>query len=127
MHDYFQNVLIFFDDAPLLVKQGLLENCKVWVEHIGDINFQRKIDDILSNHPSFGAELSFMNFRDNYINTEQDQVDLNEMIRTSDVYQEIMMLSVRIFSRSGAKNTRFSINSNQILLIYRFCTSAKRS
>lgn len=97
MHDFFQNVLIFFNDAPLLVKKGLLEHCKVWVEHFGDINFQRKIDGVLSKHPSFAAELKFMNFKDNYITTEQDQEDLNEMIRTSDIYQEIMMLSVRIF------------------------------
>ena len=88
---------MYFNDAPLIVKQGLLKNCEVWVEHFGDVNLQRKIDAVLSNHPSFAAELKFMNFKDNYINTEQDQMDLNEMLRTSNIYQEIMDLSVRIF------------------------------
>jgi len=88
---------MYFNDAPLIVKQGLLENCEVWVEHFGDVNLQRKINAVLSKHPSFDTELGFMNFKDNYINTEQDQMDLNEMLRTSNIYQEIMDLSVRIF------------------------------
>jgi len=89
--------MTFFTDSPLLVKQGLLEYSRVWVKHFGDIKFIQKIADVKNLHPLFAKEYEFMDFKDNYLFTKQEEKDLNEMIMTSKPYKEIMTLSVRIF------------------------------
>ena len=87
---------MFYADAPLQVKQGLLEFCQISVEHYHDSGFQQKIDNVKRRNSLFANEYGFMDFKDNYVCSEDDEKELDEMIMTLDIYQEIVKLSVRI-------------------------------
>ena len=99
---------MFFSDAPLQVKQGLLRFCEICVAHYNDPGFQQRIDDVKSAHTRFATEYGFMDFNENYVCSEEDKNELNAMISTLDIYQKIAKYSVRIFLKYFTKTFCFS-------------------